>query len=333
MKSKHAKSPCCGARVWRYGPRRRQCVQCQHTWTIRPRKRGRPVHRTSASVLHRVFVEGFTLRQLFSKRPGVALPAYRYRFRQALRRFVARPSPQKIPRGPMVLLADGLWFQFDGKPWVLYLTALKPCRGNIATFLDPLLLPGKEGASRWERAVAAIPPDATSRIKAMVVDNLPGMKRIAQQHQWVLQLCHFHLLLKLQAYRRGVRYALRGGSVREEIHQLIRLALHLPDGDRLSQTLERLTHLSRSNCGTLRIQTSVCHFLQELRFYRSCLTHPRLDLPRTTNSVESMGRLLREMLRSSRAGSNPASLLLWATAFIRLRPTVTCNGHSFNRKT
>jgi hypothetical protein len=280
-----------------------------------------------------VLVEGFTLGQLFSKHSGVALPAYRYRFRQALRRFVARPSPQKIPRGPLVLLVDGLWFEFDGMPWVLYLTALKPCRCNYATFLDPLLLPGKEGASRWQQAVAAIPTGATRRIRAMVVDNLPGMRRLAQQHQWVLQLCHFHLLLKLQAQRRGVRYTLRGGPVREEIHQLIRGALALPDGDRLSRTLERLTRLSHGDCGTLRIQTTVREFLQSLQFYRSHLTYPLLGLPRTTNSVESMGRILRELFRSSRAGSNPASVLLWATALIRLRPRVTCNGHSFNRKT
>lgn len=280
-----------------------------------------------------MLVEGFTLGQLFSKHSGVALPAYRYRFRQALRRFVARPSPQKIPRGPLVLLADGLWFEFDAMPWVLYLTALKPCRCNYAIFLDPLLLPGKEGASRWQQALAAIPPGATRRIQAMVVDNLPGMRRLAQQHQWVLQLCHFHLLLKLQAQRRGVRYTLRGGPVREEIHQLIRGALALPDGDRLSRTLERLTRLSHGDCGTLRIQTTVREFLQSLQFYRSHLTYPLLGLPRTTNSVESMGRILRELFRSSRAGSNPASVLLWAMALIRLRPRVTCNGHPFNRKT
>src|SRR5881227_1889469 len=51
-------------------------------------------------------------------------------------------------------------------PWVLYLTALKPCRGDYATFLDPLLLPGKEGASRWQQAVAAIPPSVRHRIRA-----------------------------------------------------------------------------------------------------------------------------------------------------------------------
>lgn len=308
-------------------------MQCRRTWTIRPRKRGRPVHRTPASVLHRVLVEGFTLGQLFSKRPGVALPAYRYRFRRALRRFVARPSPQVIPSGPLVLLADGLWFEFDGRPWVLYLTALKPCCGNDATFLDPLLLPGREGASRWQQALEAIPPGATRRIRAMVVDNLPGMQKLAYQRRWILQLCHFHLLLKLQAQRRGVRYTLRGGSVREEIHQLIRSILELPEGNRLSGALKQLTRLSHGDCGTLRIQTTVREFLKALPFYRSYLKHPHLELPTTTNSVESMCRLLRELFRSSRAGSNPASVLLWATALIRMRPNVTCNGHSFNRKT
>lgn len=230
-----------------------------------------------------------------------------------------------------MLLVDGLWFEFDGVPWVLYLMALKPCCGNVATFLDPLLLPGKEGASRWQQALAAIPPEVTRRIQAMVADNLPGMRRLARQRHWVLQLCHFHLLLKLQALRRGVRYTLRGGPIREEIHQLISAALKLPDGPPLSRTLKRLGRLSHGDCGTQRMQTTVREFLSTLQFYRPYLAHPNLGLPRTTNSVESMCRLLREMFRSSRAGSNPASVLLWATALIRLRPKITCNGHSFNR--
>ena len=290
------------------------------------------MHRTPTSILRKVFVQGFTLGQLASRRGGVALPAYRYRFRQALRRFVARPSSQPIPRGPLVLLADGLWFKFEGRPWVLYLTALKSCRHNRAVFLDPLLFPGKEGASRWQQAVAAIPPGAARRIQALVVDNLPGMQRLARQHGWVLQLCHFHMILKLQVHRRGVRYALRGGQVREEIYQRIRDALELPDGRRLHWTLARLRRLAESDCGTTRIQLTVREFVHRIGFYRSYLQHPRLGLPRTTNAVESMARIVREMFRSNRSGSNPASLLLWATALIRLRPQITCNGHPVNRK-
>ncbi len=331
MQSKHAKSPCCAAPVRRFGPRRRQCVQCHRTWTIRPKKRGRPLRRTSPALLHQVLVEGYTLGQLFSDRVPVALPAYRYRFRQALRRWVSRPSPQHIPPGPLVLLVDGLWFEFEGIPWVLYLIALKPCRGHQATFLDPLLLPGREGASRWQQAVDAIPVHAKKRTRAVVADNLPGIEKIARHHEWILQLCHFHLLLKLQAPRRRVRYSLRGGSVREDIYQSMRNALSLPPGKRLSQTIEHLQRLSRGDCGTARIKTVLCQFLVDLPFYRSYLAHPNLGLPLTTNAVESMCRLVREMLRSSRAGSNPKSLLLWTTALIRLRPTIICNGHQINR--
>ena len=121
--------------------------------------------------------------------------------------------------------------------------------------------------------------------------------------------------------------------MREEIHQLIRGAVELPDGDLLARTLDRLRRLSLGDCGTQRIQTTVRESLKGLQFYRSYLSHPHLGLPKTTNSVESMGRLVRELFRSSRAGSNPASVLLWATALIRMRPKVTCNGHPFNIKT
>ncbi len=331
MNTKHAKSPCCGARVWRFGPRRRQCVQCGHTWTVRPRKRGRPRHRTAASVIRRVLLDGLTVGQLYSKKPGVALPSYRYRFRQALQRFVARPSPQQVPSGPLVLLVDGLCFEFHGKPWVLYLMALKPCRSHYAIFLDPVLIPGKEGLRRWQYALETVPPEVMSRIRAMVADNLTGVQWLADQQGWVLQLCHFHLLLKIQAIRRGTRYRLHGGQVREEIHQLVREAIETADEQRLSAVLSRLRHLSHGNCGTRRTQATVRGFLKDVAFFRTYLAHPRLGLPKTTNSVESMCRILRELFRSSRAGSNPTSVLLWATALIRVRPKVICNGHSFNR--
>jgi len=325
MNSMHVKSPCCGTRVRRFGRRRRQCVCCKRTWTIRPKKRGRPLHRATPTILRRVFEGGFTLRQLAALRPSVALPTYRYRFRQALKRFVARPSPQPLPPGPLVLLADGLWFQFKGQPWVLYLTALKPCHGDHAVFLDPVLIAGTEKPARWEQALANIPQAATERIRAIVVDNLPGMRRLAHQHGWVLQLCHFHLLLKLYGKRGSRPHALRGGPVREELNQYIRQVLELPDGTTLDATLQRLRRLAQTDCGTARIQMTVRAFLRDLEFYRSYLQYPQLGLPQTTNTVESMGRLIREMFRRNRAGSNPDSTLRWATAFIRIRPTVTCN--------
>lgn len=327
----HAKSPCCGAPVRRFGERRRQCVTCKRTWRIRRRKRGRPVHRVPEALLHKVFGQGFTLAQLASRRRGVAIATYRYRFRQALQRFVARPSSVCIPSGPLVLLADGLWFQFEGEPWVLYLTAVKPCCGHHAVFLDPVLLSGTETATRWRTVLATLSPMLTARVQALVVDNLRGMRPLALQQGWLLQLCHFHLLLKLQVHGRGRRHALRGGAVRHDIYRWTRAILELPEGRPLKHAIRQLRRLAQGDCGTRRIQWSVREFLRHREFYRTYLAWPNLGLPRTTNTVESMGRLIRELFRRNRAGSNPAAVLTWATALVRMRSQITCNGHSINQ--
>lgn len=332
MDSKHAKSPCCGAKVRRFGGKRRQCVLCRKTWTIRPKKRGRPRRRWQAQILSKVLLEGYTLRQLAQRYPQQPLANVRYRFRQELRNCVSHPRSLGIPPdGPLILLADGLWFKFKNQRWVLYLVALKPCAGKEAYFVEPLLLPGNESASRWVRAIAAIPPDLKARIQAIVADNLRGMQKMATQNSWVLQLCQFHLLQKFQVHRRGIPRALRGGRVREEIYQLIRTILELPEGEPLQSAIKRLTELLKTPCGTNRIHMAVREFLWCIDYYRACRRHPELGLPATTNTVECMGSIMRQVLHRNRCASSPKSLLLWAKALIQLRPTINCNGMNINR--
>lgn len=326
MNTKHAKSLCCQAQIHRFGHRRRQCTSCKRTWSIRPKKRGRPMIRMSPKVLNQIFLKSYTLQHLAHRRPRVGLLNFRHRFRQALNRFVARPCPQKIPFGPLTLLVDGLYFLFHKKPWVLYLTALKSCRGKIAVFLDPILIPGKEGAARWRQVFSAIPPKVRLRIKALVADNLNGMKRIAKHENWLLQLCHFHLILKFQIqYRRG-RRALRGGRIRDEIYQLIRQILETSDESIFNYSLDRLIRIAQMSCGTQRIQATVRDFLQSVPYFRTYLAHPELNLPTTTNTVESMCCIIRDLLRRNRCASSPQSLLKWTTALIRLRQKLICNG-------
>lgn len=328
MKTQHAKSLCCRAAIYRFGHRRRQCAACKRTWRIRRKKRGRRSIRTPAKLLSQVFLEGCTLRHL-AQRSSLALPTFRYRFRQALRQFVRRPYPHRIPHGPLVLIADGLWFYFRDKPWILYLTALKSCSGKTALFLDPVLLPGREGMTKWKKVAAGLPSKIRTRIQAMVVDNLPGMKPLATRYDWLLQLCHFHLILKLQTQRGRQRRALRGGSIRETIYQLIRQALEAPPGPPLQRTVQRLRHFEQTFCGTQRIHGAVYEFLNSLDYYRTYRNHPELHLPVTTNAAESMGSILRNLLRRNRCASSPKALHLWATALIRMRPEVACNGKHF----
>lgn len=326
MNSKHTKSSCCSARIRRFGHRRRQCVQCKHTWTIRPKKRGRPQRRFPIGIINKVLLNRYTISQLAQRKGAPNPPAFRYRFRQALRRFICRPPSQKIPYGPLIMLADAFWFRFKGKQWTLYLVAVKSCTGKHAVFLDPVLLAGKEGASRWQYVFRSIPVKIRKRILGIVIDNLRGMRLLTKYHHWVLQLCHFHLIFKLQFHRRGPRRALKGGKVREEIYRLIRMILEVPQGRQLNMASAKLRKLAKSSCGTRRMQAVVREFLNCVRYYRAYRVHPKLGLPTTTNAVESMGGVIRDLLRRNHSACSPAALFLWATALIRTRSKIVCNG-------
>jgi hypothetical protein len=331
MNTQHAKSRCCHVKILRFGHRRRQCRRCKRTWTIRPRKRGRRRIRTPHSLLRQVFLQRFTLQHLAPRRPRVALANFRYRFREALRHFVNDHRSPKVPRGSLTVLADGLRFHFHKRPWVLYLVAVKACAGKIAVFFDPWLFPGKEGAFRWERIFSALPANVQHRSVALIVDNLNGMKRIAKKHSWILQLCHFHLLQKLQVQWKRPRRALKGGVIREELYQLVRQALETSNQNKLDQVLACLEQLASTDIVTQRLQAVLRDFLLSVNFYRSYQKHPELNLPATTNTVESMACVIRDMLRRTRCASNPRALLCWSTALVRLRPTITCNGKIINR--
>jgi len=256
----------------------------------------------------------------------LSAPTLRYRFRAALTKFLKQPRRRHLPQGPLVLLADGMRFQFAGKPWVLYLTAIKPCSGKTALFFDPMLIIGREGAIRWEQAFAAIPRNAHRRICGLVVDNLNGMQKIAKHQKWVLQLCHFHLIHKLQFHRRGRYRALKGGKIREEIYHLVLNALELPAGAAFERTISDLRKRAAGDCGTARMQAVLREFLACLEHYRAYRAHPALGMPNTTNVMESMGGVIRDLLRRSRSATNPNSLLDWVTAMIRLHPQLVCNG-------
>ena len=64
-------------------------------------------------------------------------------------------------------------------------------------------------------------------------------------------------------------------------------------------------------------------FFERERDFRAYLIHPKLNLPKTTNAMESTGKLVRAATRTART---PESLKLRAIAFLRLKRSVVCNG-------
>lgn len=322
MSTRHRKSPCCGQRIQRFGGRRRRCSQCGRTWRIRRKKPGRKPRRITAALLRRTLGEKRPLvRQV---RPaGLAVAGLRQRFRRTLAWWLEHSASRPVPPGQLVLMVDGVWFRFGKRIWTLYLMAVKPLGAPWAMFLDPVLLPGRECPRDWHTAVGTLPLPVSAQICALVSDGFRGSKGLARAHGWVHQRCHFHLLAQLHA-RRGGHKHLPTQLVREAIYRGIREALVTRETARLTQLGIRLHHLACQRDCPWRLRMFVHGFLRELETFRAYQRYPEFDLPTTTNVVESMAKRLRDQLRPL---STPGSLLRWATALIRLRPCLVCNGH------
>lgn len=234
-----------------------------------------------------------------------------------------------IPETDLVLLIDGLWSRFQGTPWVLYDMAVKPVATNVAHFLDPFVRSKRENVIGWQEALATIPRVIQRRIRALVSDDLPGLATLAQERGWVHQLCHYHLIAALELKMGWARPRLPTRWLRDEIYRSICEALVTTDEPRLAVLYERLQYLARRWDCRRRLRWIVNQFLRQADRFRAYLRYPELTLPTTTSAMESMHSLLRAAIGSV---NNPQSLLNRATAFLRMHPTITCNGKVLTQK-
>lgn len=269
-----------------------------------------------------------SLTHLRGRYKECALPTVRWRFRQALQRYLAVPRNETFRHRTYVLIGDGLWFRFGREDWVLYVMAVKPVTQRYALFLDPVLLQGKESYRRWQQAISTIPPRLSQRIKSLVSDGFRGSKRITREHGWVQQRCHFHLLAQLQVRRGRRKTTLSGRKVREAIYQTIHEALEITDEERLMRLTRRLHRLAVNPQCPERFAMMVHEFLAELPAFRAYQAYPDLKLPTTTGTLEAMNKIIRATCRTI---NTPPSLLKWATATIRIRRILTCNGKNYQQ--
>lgn len=321
MATLHGKSSCCGETIQRFGGRRRRCPRCGRTWRVRKRRCGAKSRRISHELVIRTLRERQPLALQAAQR-GQPLPTLRKRFRRALTWFLEHSSSPQAPPGELALIVDGMWFRFGRERWTLYLLGLKPITADWVRFLDPVLLPGRECLGAWQKALKTIDPEVKHRIRAFISDGFRGCKAVARTGGWAHQRCHFHLIAQLHG-RRGRFKGTYGREIREAIYQRIREALTTPHSDRLTQLREELKQLAHEPKCPKRFRMFALDFLRELHAFRTYQAYPQWHLPTTTNVVESMSSLLRNQTRYL---NNPDSLRRWATAIIRLRPRMTCNG-------
>ena len=321
MDSPQPNSACCQAPIQRFGGRRRRCRACGRTWRLYPHRRGRKRVRPTATVIVRTIEDQLPLR--IQRGPSEA--ARRKRFQRALRWWLSRTRPPAIPPGPLVLLLDGVWCRFGPHDWTLYLIAFKPLSESRAYFIDPPLLPGREAGMTWHAVLQELGPDVLRRVVAVVTDGFRGSHTLARHHNWLHQRCHFHLIAQLQE-RRGRHLPLRGAGTGRTVEEAVRQAV-ITDSKRVLRRLERQLRLTVAHPACRgRVRLILGGILRHLDAFRTYRRYPHLNLPTTTNVVESMARRIRDRIRTLRT---PAAVQRWAVAVIRLRPSLKCNGQLY----
>jgi hypothetical protein len=216
-----------------------------------------------------------------------------------------------------------VYFKFKRKEWVLYLMGLKPVRSHRMYFLDPVLAKGRETIEAWYGAVETISEKTRKQIRGLVSDGLRGFQGLSTHHGWAHQRCHFHLISALVRGKGKRRYRTKGSSTRDRVFELVRIMLANEPERKRTRARTQLTRYGTNKTCPAYVRKHTIEFLERERDFRSYLTHPRLNMPMTTNAMESSGKLVRNATRTART---PESLRLRAVAFLRLKHSVICNG-------
>lgn len=325
MHTLHEKSPCCRMKIYKFGNKRRQCSFCKKTWTVWAKKRGAKPSRPRHNLLRKVLVEKQSLFSPRLNRIVLTEAARSFRLRRSMEQFLNSAAPNRVPSGKLILLIDAIWFQFKKERWTMYLMAVRSINSERATFLDPILYEGRENYEDWSQVVDSLPERVKNRIVGMVSDGFRGSSRIANSHQWILQRCHFHLFSQLQV-NRGRWKKLPDSKLRERICQAMRKILTTKT--HLLKCLNELIHLVGRNDCPHRLYAIGIELIRHHQEFRAYLNYPKLNLPNTTNSVESMNKIIRSSCRHLRT---PNSLILRSKCLIRMRKTIVCKAKIFQQ--
>lgn len=319
MKLLHKKSQCCGAKIVRFGGKRRRCNACKKTWSEHPAKRGPKPVRKQHHYLDKVFNHGFRVKQL-SLNSRLSTNAIYKRFANNLNSIVGQKRMIRIHGSKLILIIDAKWHYFKKELWTLYFLAIKSTDSQTVTILDPILRRGKENSTTWDNTINQLPISVKRRIIALVSDGIRGIENVARRNNWIMQRCHFHLLSMLQKMR-GKRASTPGRLIREEIYSSVKLALSETSMRRLNILCRRLAVLAHKKGCPVRMKSTIRDFLRSLPEFRSYLNDPELNLPTTVNVMESVNSVVEAKAKTVKT---PQSWHKWAIACARFKSKFTC---------
>ncbi len=329
----YTKFPCCQGTIYRYGRRRRQCANCQRTWSVWRRKRGCKPLAPKATLVVSYLTRNIPSLRVVACTRGCTPQAIAARLRQSLdhylvtarRTYLAELNQLAKRRIPLVAVVDALWHHFGQQAWTSYLVLLKPIDQARALIVEPVVLPGHECLAGWQETLHCLPPPIIGLVEGVVCAGGGPLRQALAQYPWVVQRCHFHLLSQLQNYATTGSRSADPAFARYLMRQ-VQVVLRASSTSLLQQTLANLQGIYQRSTsrGIKRVVRGLFRDLPDLRAY---LAYPELNLPTTTNAAESTVQIVRDLLYRARGFRTPTAYSRWITARLYLKQYVTCHGY------
>lgn len=325
MEKYHAKSPCCGAKFHRFGKRRRQCSRCGKTWRIRRKKIGRKTDRVSPQVALRYLRHETPSLYARARMKGIAddrLRRHLVKSRDRLLRIVRWPVLPR--RKPLIAVADAMLAFVDNAWYTFYLILLRKNIDRQAVIVRPYVCRGLETFTGWNSAFTRLPPITKSAVAALVCDGHNGLVTTAKREGWIIQRCHFHLIARLQSRRSKWRLS-RHGREGRILYGLVHRVITHHNASQIIPDVEILKQLGKA-VDSKELKSIILGFIAHYQDYRSYLTYPELNLPRTSNAAESLISCVQQLCNRARGFRTIASLKAWVETVLKYKQRVTCNG-------
>lgn len=327
MKVLQGKSDCCKAKVIKYGAKRRQCVSCKRTWSIRKKKRGRKEKRLNKKYIDTVFGDNMLVKNI-EKFSQLSIKNIYKRFDKLIKDYTSEKRIIRIKGKKLIFLIDADWRYFKNKEtnkkelWTIYSIIVKPVHSEIGTILDPILIKGKESATKWiEIFNHKVPKGLKNRASVLVSDGVRGIERLAKENNLILQRCNFHILKELQK-RVGKRKSTKGINTRKMIYDLIDESLKTTS----QKNFKKLRALSERKDCPKQMRMTVREFLRRHNDFRAYLHFPELNIPRTTSAVESLHSLYES---KSAKIKTPEAWHRWCLAIARFKEKMNVKSSDF----
>lgn len=321
------KSLCCAAPAAIHGVRRRICLRCRRTWTIRPKQKGRKSKRVRVNLAASAMLCNTSLRGLAIYK-SINRETVRKKFHRSLKQWLKQQIPQSMPeRGSLIAVIDALWFKLGKhkKAYGCFVILLRPVESQYGHVAVITLLKGKESKHNWQRAFGKLPKRVAKRIVAVTADGFTGFMGIAKENGWRFQWCHVHMKRRV-AELRGIR-KLPGKIIRQQVNKLIHQFLETPNDNEAEASLKELQRLfSLKECPHSLIYR-LSGIIKRSRFFRTYREVPAYNLPISTNSVEQVNNQIRRRMNIMRGLKSAKSLKYWLSVMHRTMKPIQCRGH------